>query len=210
MPRLVDRAMMESAFPSMRLMRASDDRLPSNLQGAAKSFLTGIGLPRVRSAWFLIDVGFIESESPDGLRLGRDIDLTPFESLPDGAENLIVLGEILSDAVVLDPATGTLYCLPDGHPEVRVLNQNLDTLAYFLYLLEVERPNYDYDVSSDVSNSDGAAVHLRELMIQADPAPFEGVEPAWSETFDWWADDAPPMPTWERVLHEVHESIGSG
>lgn len=199
MPQLVNRTMMESVFPPNRLVRVREDRLPSNLQESTKSFLTRIGLPRVRSAWFLIDIGFIESESPDGLR-----------NLPEGPENLIVLGEILSDAVVVHPDSGRLYCLPDGHPEVRVLNQSLDTLAYFLYLLEVERPNYDYDVSSDVSNSDGAAVHLRELMIQADPAPFEGVEPAWSETFDWWADDAPPMPTWERVLHEVHESIGSG
>ncbi|WP_228473166.1 SUKH-4 family immunity protein [Streptomyces cyaneochromogenes] len=199
---------MESVFPPDRLTRVREERLPSNLQVSAKSFLTGIGLPRVRSAWFLIDVGFIESETPGGLRLGRDIDLTPFEDLPEGAENLIILGEILSDAVTLDPVSGKLYCLPDGHPQVRVLNQSLDTLAYFLYLLEVERPNYDYDISGDVSNSDGTAVRLRQLMIQADPAPFEGAEPAWSDTFDWWADDAPPMPTWERVLYEVHESIG--
>lgn len=208
MSQLVDRALMESVFPPGRLMRVSEDRLPEGIQEAAKSFLVEIGLPRVRSAWFLIDVGFIEVESPDGLRLGRDVDLTRFENLPENAENLIVLGEILCDAVVMDPVSGMLYSLPDGYPEVRVLNQDIDTLAYFLYLLEMERPNYDYDVAGDVSNSDGAARILREMMIRVDPTPFEGVEPAWSEKFDWWADDAPPMPTWERVLDEVHDSIG--
>lgn len=128
--------------------------------------------------------------------------------MPNGWENWLVIGEIFYDCVVLDPVSGIVYCLPDGEYRADPLNQSLDSFVYFVYLLELERPNYDFTVSDEIPDSEGVAVSLRERMIRVDPLPFEGVEPSWSEVFDWEAEDAPRMPAWDVVLSNVYESIG--
>lgn len=128
--------------------------------------------------------------------------------MPEGWENWLVIGEIFEDVVVLDPVSGTVYCLPDGEPGTYPINQSLDSFVYFAYLLELERPNFDFTVSDEIPDSEGVAVSLRERMMRADPLPFEGVEPAWSEEFDWEDEDAPRMPAWDVVLSNVYESIG--
>ena len=65
----------------------------------------------------------------------------------------------------------------------------------------------DYSVSEDVDDCEDVAISLRERMIETDPLPFEGVEPAWSEEFDWDDEDAPSLPPWDAVLSNVYESI---
>lgn len=206
---LVDRTMMELVFPPDKLVRLAEGRLPAGLHEVALSFLTGIGLPDVRSSWFTVDVGFFEEESPGGIRLCGDLRHFPeLENMPDGAEKWIILGGIHFDAIVLDPVSGIVYSLPDGEYGAAVLSQNLDSFGYFLYLLESERPHYDYTVSEEITDSEGIAEHLREVMVRTDPLPFENVEPAWSENFDWEADDAPRLPTWDLVLSDVYEAVG--
>lgn len=208
MSQLVDRAMMESVFPPGKVVRVPEDRLPVGLHESARSFLTEVGLPDLRNSWYLADAALVEDEAPDGLRLcGKLRYFSQFESLPDGAENWIVLGSVPYDGLALDPVTGNIYSLPDGESKIYMLNQSLDSFGYFLYLLETERPNYDFSVSDEIPDSEGVAAYLRERMIRADPVSFDGVEPAWSETFDWESEDAPHLPTWDRVLHNVHESL---
>lgn len=210
MPQLVDRVMMESVFPPERLVTLQEENLPAELHESARSILTGIGLPHDRSSFFLLDGWLFEGESPPN-RFRRCAELryfSEYKDMPKGWENWLVLGEIFYDGVVLDPVSGAVYCLPDGEKGVYPLNQSLDSFLYFVYLLEVERPNYDFTVSDEIPDSEGVAVSLRERMIRADPLPFEGVEPAWSEDFDWEAEDAPRMPTWDVVLSNVYESIG--
>ncbi|MFG2548363.1 SUKH-4 family immunity protein [Streptomyces sp. NPDC048581] len=208
MSRLVDRAMMESVFPPEKIVRLKADKLPSGLHESARRFLTEVGLPRLRNSWFMMDPGLIEEKSPNGPRLCREINhLSRYKNMPKEGADWIILGEVPYDGVILDPASGAVYCLPDNDVTVYMLNQSLDSFAYFLYLLETERPNYDFAVSEEIPDSEGVAAHLRESMIRIDPVSFEGVEPGWSEAFDWEANDAPHMPTWDRVLHNVYESL---
>jgi hypothetical protein len=157
----------------------------------------------------VIDGALFEGETPNRFRRCAELRFfSDYTDMPEGWENWLVIGEIFEDVVVLDPVTGTVYCLPDGEPGCYPLNQSLDSFVYFTYLLELERPNYDFTVSDEIPDSEGVAVSLRERMVRADPLPFEGVEPAWSEEFDWEDEDAPRMPAWDVVLSNVYESIG--
>ncbi|MFF7054999.1 SUKH-4 family immunity protein [Streptomyces griseorubiginosus] len=209
MPQLVDRAMMESVFPPERLVTLEEAKLPQDLHESARRILTEVGLPDDRSSFFVLDGALFDGETPDKFRRCAELrHFSDYKDMPEGWETWLVLGEIFYDVVVLDPVSGTVYCLPDGEPGTYPINQSLDSFVYFAYLLELERPNYDFTVSDEIPDSEGVAMSLRERMRRADPLPFEGVEPAWSEEFDWEADDAPRMPAWDVVLSNVYESIG--
>ncbi|MEU9169939.1 SUKH-4 family immunity protein [Streptomyces sp. NPDC048420] len=209
MPQLVDRAMMESVFPPERLVTLEGGKLPAELHESARSVLTGVGLPDDRSSFFVIDGALFEGETPNRFRRCAELrHFSDYKDMPEGWENWLVIGEIFEDVVALNPVSGMVYCLPDGEPGTYPINQSLDSFVYFTYLLELERPNYDFTVSDEIPDSEGVAVSLRERMIRADPLPFEGVEPAWSEEFDWEDEDAPRMPAWDLVLSNVYESIG--
>ncbi|WP_405516186.1 SUKH-4 family immunity protein [Streptomyces canus] len=209
MPPLVDHAMMESVFPAEEIETWEEEKLPAGLHASARTVLTEVGLPHDRSSFFLLDGALFEGEdTPAAFRRCAELDhFSAYEDMPKGWENWLVIGEIFYDVVVLDPESGTVHCLPDGEYRALPLNRDLVSFAYFTYLLQVERPNYDFSVSEDVDDSEAVAISLRERMIQADPLPFEGVEPAWSEEFDWDDDDAPRLPPWDAVLSNVYESI---
>lgn len=209
MPQLVNRTMMESVFPLEELVTVQGTDLPSGMDETAQTILTNVGLPDDRSSFFFVD-GRLTDEEPVG-RFARCAELPHFSQyrdMPEGWTDWLVIGGIYEDGVILDPASGMVYSLPDGEYTARPLNKSLDSFVYFLYLLQSERPNYDYSVSEDISDSEGTAVSLRDRMVRTDPLPFQGVEPAWSEDFDWDAEDAPALPAWDRVLWDVHESVG--
>ncbi|MGW1372924.1 SUKH-4 family immunity protein [Streptomyces sp. NPDC002446] len=211
MPQLVDRSMMESAFSPEKLVTPVEEKLPAELKESARSLLVNIGLPNDQSSFFVMDGGFFEGESPNRFRRCAELSyFSQYEDMPKAWENWLVIGEIHSDVVALDPASGVVYCLPDGEYKACTctLNQSLDSFLFFLYLLEIERPHYDFRVADEILDPEGVAASLRERMAGADPLPFEGVEPAWSEGFDWEAEDAPRLPTWECVLWDVHETVG--
>ncbi|MGW6909025.1 SUKH-4 family immunity protein [Streptomyces sp. NPDC054940] len=209
MPQLVNHAMLESVFPPRKIVRVKEDGLPACLHESARATLTGVGLPDDRASFFLIDGALFEGETPHRFRRCAELRYSSdYENMPKGWENWLVIGAIFFDCVALDPVSGMVYCLPDGEYRAYPLNQSLDSFVYFTYLLEVERPHYDFTVSDEIPDSEGVAISLRERMARVDPLPFEGVEPPWSEEFDWEAEDAPLMPTWDVVLSNVYESIG--
>ncbi|GAA4075107.1 SUKH-4 family immunity protein [Streptomyces shaanxiensis] len=209
MPQLADRMMMQSVFPAERLVTLDERKLPAELGESTRSLLTDVGLPDDRSSFFVLDGGLFDGETPNKFRRCAELRFfSRYQEMPIDWENWLVLGEIFADVVALDPVSGAVYCLPDGEYRACPLNQNLDSFLYFLYLLELERPNYDFSVSDEIPDSEGVAASLRERMIRVDPLPFAGVEPSWSDEFDWEAEDAPRMPTWDVVLSNVYESIG--
>lgn len=202
---------MESVFPPEQLVTLEDGKLPAGFHEPARSLLTTVGLPDDRSSFFVLDGGLFGGETPNRFRRCSELRyFSRYTEMSKGWGNWLVIGGIFDDVVTLDPVSGAVYCLPDGEYQscAYTLNQSLDSFLHFLYLLELERPNYDFTVSDDIPDSEGVAESLRERMIRADSLPFEGVEPAWSEDFDWEAEDAPRMPAWDVVLSNVYESIG--
>ncbi|WP_329597193.1 SUKH-4 family immunity protein [Streptomyces pseudovenezuelae] len=209
MPPLVDHAMMESVFPAEEIETWEEEKLPARLHATARTVLTEVGLPHDRSSFFQLDGALFEGEdTPAAFRRCAELDrFSDYEDMPKGWENWLVIGEIFYDVVVLDPESGAVYGLPDGEYRALPLNRSLESFAYFTYLLQLERPKYDYSVSEDVDDCEDVAISLRNRMIEADPLPFENVEPAWSEEFDWEDEDAPRLPPWDAVLSNVYESI---
>ncbi|MYT28969.1 MULTISPECIES: SUKH-4 family immunity protein [unclassified Streptomyces] len=209
MPQLTDRSLMESVFPAEKLVTLAEEKLPAEIDAATRALLTATGLPDDRSSFFVLDGGLFAGETPDRFRRCAQLShFSEYHDMPEGWSEWLVLGEIHYDVVVLDPVSGAVHALPDGEFTSRPLNQSLDSFLYFLYLLELERPGYDATVSEDLPDPEALAESLRERMRNADPLPFEGVEPVWSEEADWEAEDAAPVPTWDGVLSDVYETVG--
>ncbi|GAB2557819.1 SUKH-4 family immunity protein [Nocardia heshunensis] len=193
MSRLVDRAMLETVFPPGELITLPQNALGVITDPAARSILREIGLPA--TDW--LDV-------TDELRAGL-VSLSGDDLVEEYAEfgfdvtRWLCLGTISSDVVYLDIADGTVFSIPDGGIPAR-LNSNLETFLYFLYLLETERPNYDFEhLGPDATFRPGAEDRLRHLMITADPTGFAPPDP----NSEW----EPGEPTWQLALRFVAEKL---
>lgn len=202
----VDRTMMESAFDADTLVTWPDSKLPEDLQGPAREFLKEVGLPDDPASFFVLEDSALRDESSsEGFRRCATLPgASDREGMPDGWEDWLVLGEISVDAVVLDPRSGLVYSLPDGEDRVDPLNSSVESFASFLYLLESRRSEWDPYASDEPIDPESAVIALRETLEEADPLPFEGHEPGWSESFDW-EGDGPRMPTWDFLLWQIYE-----
>ncbi|MFE3194367.1 SUKH-4 family immunity protein [Nocardia sp. NPDC059240] len=193
MGKLVDRSMLEAACPPGKLITLPQNALGIVTDPAARSILRDIGLPAID--W--LDV-------TDELRAGQvslsDDDLvTECAEFGFDAARWLCLGTISSDVVYLDVADGTVVSIPDGGIPAR-LNKNLETFVYFLYLLETERPNYDFEaLVPDGTYRPGAEDRLRKLMFAADPMAFDPPDP----DSEW----EPGEPTWQLALRYVAEKL---
>lgn len=201
MPRLVDRTMLTSVFPEDGLVTWSDSLLPADLQGPVREFLKTVGLPHVPASGFLLD---------ESCRVGdvfrRCESLPDFSEISEGPEGWggwLLIGEIGGDLVVLAPASGAVFSLPEGEGRVELLNKDLESFVYFVYLIERARAQWDPAYAEEPFDPEGVAISLRDSFKQVDPLPFEGHEPGWSDAFDWDAEER--MPTWDFLLWQIYE-----
>lgn len=198
--------MMESVFGAEALTTWPDSKLPEDLQGAPREFLKRVGLPNDSDSIFdLDDAPLRDAANSEGF--SRCASLTSFSAyrgMPDGWENWLILGDIIDDTVVLDPRSGRVYSLPYSEYRAEPLNSSVESFASFLYLTDSRRSELDPFASDEPIEPRSAVMALREALVQADPLPFEGHEPGWSESFDW-DDDGPRMPTWDFLLWQIYE-----
>jgi hypothetical protein len=194
MAKLVDRAMLEAAFPAGALVTLPESALGAVTHEPTRAFLRDTGLPA--HVWLDATDELLAGElsCEDGEELAEEYEEFDFD-YPHWA----CLGTISGDLVYLDVAGGGVFSIPDGGTPAR-LNSGLDAFAYFLCLLERERPNYDFEaLGPDGSYRPDAEDRLRELMTAADPVAFE--PPDESSEFE------PGEPTWELVLRFVAEKL---
>ncbi|WP_254666720.1 SUKH-4 family immunity protein [Streptomyces sp. WMMB 714] len=205
-PVRVDRSMMESVFGAENLNTWPEPKLPEDLRSASREFLMEVGLPDDPASFFLLDDAPLKDEdSSEGLsRCSSLAGFSQYQGMPAEWAKWLVLGEIGVDPVVLDPCSGTVYSLPDGEYRADPLNSSVESFASFLYLLEGRRSEWDPEASEEPIDPRSAVTALRESLEQADPLPFEGHEPGWSESFDQ-DDDGPRMPTWDFLLRQIYE-----
>lgn len=198
--------MMTSVFGVENLKTWPESKLPGDLQGAPREFFKEIGLPDDPASFFLLDDAARKDEaSSEGFSRCASLAGFPrYQGMPDGWADWLVLGEISVDAVALDPRSGMVYSLPDGEYRADPLNSSVESFAGFLYLIEGQRSEWDPEAADEPIDPRSAVKALRESLRQADPLPFEGHEPGWSESFDW--DGAGPrMPTWDFLLWQIYE-----
>ncbi|MER5640726.1 SUKH-4 family immunity protein [Kitasatospora sp. NPDC002227] len=193
MAELVDRAMLEAAFPPGTLVTLPEAALGAVTHAPSRAFLRDVGLPD--HVWLNVSEELRAGELGfDGDELAEEHPEFDFDYA-----HWACLGSIAGAPVHLDVATGTVYSIPDGGIPAR-LNSGLDALAYFLCLLERERPNYDFEALAPTGDyRPGAEDRLRELMTAADPVAFE--PPDEDSEFE------PGEPTWELALRFVAEKL---
>ncbi|MEY9963010.1 hypothetical protein ABIA33_001036 [Streptacidiphilus sp. MAP12-16] len=176
MPQLVDRAAFESVLPVEALVTLGDEAVRGVSHAPTRGALRDIGLPDRPHARWLDVAGWI---CKGKLVIGVEPDEEDVD-LPFAFDRWACLGFIGSTGVYVDTGSGAVYCQPEGEPP-HLLNSSMDTFLYFLYLLEVERPNYDHQVAGGDIETGGAEDRLQVLMEAADPVAFENPESFWFE-----------------------------
>lgn len=168
----IDRAMLEAVFESDELITSPESVLGPVSDADARDVLGTLGIPVWENPWFDLDDGI-------GERLER-------VETPPEADGWILLGMIPYDDIAFDPDTGKVYCLPqDG--EIYLLNSGLRSFVHFLYLLQVESPNYDWE-SHGKEELETVRLRVREAMSSVDPAALENPESCWFDVLTYIVD----------------------
>ncbi|MFF2624954.1 SUKH-4 family immunity protein [Kitasatospora griseola] len=173
---LIDRNAMESVFGAEELVTPDGQALAGITHEPTRAFLREVGLPD-REGWFEADQRLLDGD----LRIGGEAWQRVARKYPDCPFDMstwLTLGGIGMDDVIVDTATGVVYCIPeDGSPHL--LNSTVDAFAFFLHALEVERPDYDPESDTDGVDPKGAEARLLQLMRRTDPAALENPESCW-------------------------------
>lgn len=177
---LVDRAQLESVFPPEVLVTLDGAAAQDISHGPTQDFLRHVGLPDKPAAWFEVSEEVCDGE----LEIGFEEIAEQHPGLSFDPSHWVNLGGLSYDDIVLDASTGAVYCLPDDGGAPYLLNRSLDAFAYFLYLLEVERPNYDFE-TGDGTFEEGAENRLRARMEAADDTAFSNPESAWTTVLQY-------------------------
>jgi hypothetical protein len=181
----IDRETLETEFGPEELITLPAAALAHIRHEPSAHFLRRIGLPSRSNPWFDLVDG-----TPEQARTLGDCcdDLHDrWTNLPEGAESWLVLGTIPYDDIALDGVTGVVRCLPDDASETYPLNKDLHSFAHFLYLLEKERPNYDFESEQETLDPEGAARRLAERMRDIDPEALELGRSRWHDILEYVA-----------------------
>ncbi|KWT63372.1 hypothetical protein ADL21_02870 [Streptomyces albus subsp. albus] len=184
----IDRTTLESQFSEDELVTLPEEMLEGIEHDPSLRFLREVGLPVRANPWFdLIDRSDLELR-----KVGACYDdlNARWANLPGNAADWVLFGMIPYDDIALDGATGTILCLPQDKDEVYPLNKDLYSFAHFLYLLEVERPNYDEEVNEDLDyeGAEEAGARLAEQMREIDPAALDVPHSRWRDILEWVSD----------------------
>ncbi|MEU0744816.1 SUKH-4 family immunity protein [Streptomyces sp. NPDC006134] len=185
MTRPMDRETLESEFRPEEIITFSPAAVANVRHEPSSRFLCHVGIPSRPNPWFDLVDG-----TPEQTRALGDCydDLEDrWANLPTGAESWLVIGMIPYDDIVLDGTTGTVYCLPGEDSEIYPLNKDIDSFAHFLYLLEKERPNYDFEPDRETLDPEGAARRLSEQMREIDPEALEVSRSQWHDILEYVA-----------------------
>ncbi|MFE5741862.1 SUKH-4 family immunity protein [Streptomyces celluloflavus] len=181
----IDRDTLEAEFGPDGLVTLPTGLLEGIQHEPSLHFLRHVGIPSRPNPWFEL----IEATTEE-LRTVGDCYDEPGESwtnLPDHAENWLLLGMIPYDDIALDGTTGVIYCLPADQEEVYPLNRDLYAFARFLYLLERERVNWDFESEQESLDAEGATRRLNDQMREIDPEALEVDHSRWHDILEYVA-----------------------
>jgi hypothetical protein len=182
----IDRETLESEFGPEELTTYSAAVVANIQHEPSARFLRDVGIPARPNPWFDLVDG-----TPEQVRALGDCydDLRErWTNLPEGAEGWLLLGMVPYDDIALDGVTGTVYCLPGDESEIYPLNKDINSFAHFLYLLEKERPHYDFESEQESLDPEGAAGRISEQMREIDPAALEVGHSRWHDILEYVAE----------------------
>ncbi|MEU0738016.1 SUKH-4 family immunity protein [Streptomyces sp. NPDC006134] len=172
---MIDRARMESVFDE--LVTLNDEPLAVIAHEPTRAFLRDVGLPE-REQWFEADGYLVDGDLRVGGEAWQAVQ-ERYSDCPFDMSSWLTLGGIGMDTVAVDTVTGVVYCIPEDR-YIHVLNSSVDALGYFLYELEMERPEYDGEAAGDAGfDPEGAEQRLLTLMRRADPVAVESPDSSW-------------------------------
>lgn len=181
MPQTVDRALLASVFPAADLVTVEESALAPVSHARTRELLRDVGLPDSSTGWFRAVEDLPAEIADKGWPRGRA--LHPSSDLV--FDEWIAIGEIPYDTVVVDAASGAVYCIPGSGAAPCLLNSSLDAFLCFLYHVEAERPEYDAEFAEENGYEDdggfgeGVAERLRAAMLAADPVALRNPEATW-------------------------------
>ncbi|AZQ34493.1 hypothetical protein EJ357_14230 [Streptomyces cyaneochromogenes] len=181
----IARETLETEFSPDELITFPEAVVANIQHGPSSHFLRHIGIPSRPNPWFDLLDG-----TPEQVRTAGSCydDLRDrWTNLPEGAEGWLLLGMIPYDDIALDGVTGVVHCLPGDEFEIYPLNKDLNSFAHFLYLLEKERPNYDFESEQEILDPEGAARRLTEKMSEIDPEALEVSHSRWHNILEYVA-----------------------
>lgn len=184
----LSRQALETVFTPAELITVPESRLDAVADPDAREVLRTLGLPVGKNPWFGLDNKLAERFR----RIEEDYDwelADRYSEVPLGAGRWIPLGMIPYDSVVLEPETGKVHCLPqDG--EIYLFNSKLRHFVHFLYILQVERPHFDFEWEGDdeLFDPEGARSRVEAAMRSIDPAALEIPESRWFDVLTYIVD----------------------
>ncbi|GGZ39203.1 SUKH-4 family immunity protein [Streptomyces poonensis] len=179
----IDRETLETEFGPEELTTFSEEAVANIRHEPSVHFLRHVGIPSRPNPWFDLVDGTPEQARSMGA--AYDDLRERWDNLPEGAENWLLLGMIPYDDIALDGVTGIVHCLPADESEAYPLNKDLPSFAHFLYLLEKERPNYDFESEQEELDIDGAVRRLTEQMREIDPEALEVSHSRWHDILEY-------------------------
>lgn len=184
MSRPLTREMLETVFAPHELITCQESGLSAVSDRDAREVLQTLGIPTWENPWFDMDTEI--GEHLERVGDGEEELTDRYEDVPSGADDWFYLGVIPYDDIAFDPASGKVYCLPQDD-EIYLLNSSLRLFVYFLYLLKMESPNYDWE-SSATLDLENARTRIREAMESLDPAALENPESRWFDILEYIVD----------------------
>lgn len=181
----IDRDTLETEFGPDELVTLPVELLGGVQHEPSLHFLRHVGIPSRPNPWF----DLIEATTEELRKVGDWYDDLEecWTNLPGHAENWLLLGMIPYDDIALDGTTGTIYCLPADGEEVYPLNKDLYAFAHFLYLLEKERANWDFESEQESLDAEGATRRLTDQMREIDPEALDVDQSRWHDILEYVA-----------------------
>lgn len=187
-PPAVTRAMLEAVFEPGELLTSPDGILGPVTDADTREVLRTLGLPVGKNTAVGLDNKIGERFNRVGEYFDWRLEGT-YSEVPPGADMWISLGMVLWDSVVLDPDSGKVYGLPQDN-EIYVCNSTFRHFVHFMYIIQAERPYFDWEWEGGDELFDPQAARARagEAMRTIDPAALEIPQSRWHDVLTFMVD----------------------
>ena len=187
-PLELSRQALETVFAPTELHTVPESQLEAVADPDTREVLRTLGLPVGKNPLISLDNKIGERFNRVGEYFDWRLEGT-YSEVPPGADMWIPLGMIPYDSIVLDPDAGKVYCLPQDD-EIYLFNTKFRHFVHFMYIIQAERPYFDWEWEGGEELFDPEAARARagEAMRTIDPAALEIPQSRWHDVLTFMVD----------------------